>query len=454
MALSASNLLSEVSSNEVIQWSDQADLKETKATTEDNFKADQLIDEFRQGKTKKYKTADNPKASGVLLEFSYPEQWAEKEGTRPNTLKTFSDKDNFITLVICLEDFHDLFKAHIERNKQELSVQQKEAEYLRLRKVCRTSEEANRDLITNSLFSFYQGSPKVSKTIKSSIDGYPLFTTLVSGVPSHAGNEYPSDSIHNVIYINDQQVDLILSRFYPKKNNSEQSHFELYRLNKQFLQACIVLNGYNQKYINRAPPSKDTNNADAIRKNFSTDPNVTFKTLFADKTLQEIYEKAEKGDSNCQYMMGSFYATGEKVPKNGKTAFEWYKRSADQSNPAAQLLVGSCYVFGLGVARDLDGGLKWIKKSSDQGFPKAQTMLGLAYLDGAGVPKDINKAVLLLQKACDQDDYEAMVRLGLIYYLGDLVPQDQNKARALWRRAAAGGYKEAVKVLEMDNKGK
>jgi TPR repeat protein len=190
------------------------------------------------------------------------------------------------------------------------------------------------------------------------------------------------------------------------------------------------------------------------KKQYTTDPNRTFRTEFFGTEFQEIYRKAEEGDSNSQYMIGSFYGTGEKVPLDYKKALEWFRKSADQGNPAAQLLVGTYYVQGIGTARDVNSGIAWIQKASDQAFPKAQYLLGMAYMDGAGVNRDYQKAISLFQKASDQCDYEAMVKLGFIYYLGDLVPQDQNKARALWRKAASGGYKEAVKVLEMDKNGK
>lgn len=446
-------LLAEDSNNQVIQWSDFIDLKETKKDHEDNFKADQLLDDLRQGRTKKYKTAEDPKACGILLEISYPEQWVEQEGTRPNTLKKFFDKNSLIVLAVYLEDFNGLIKSHLEKTKRGQSDQQKEAERFRLSELCKTSEEANNELLKNSFFNFYKEPPIVSKTIKSSVDGYPLFTTLVTGTGMHAGNEYPAISIHNFVYINDQLINLYLSKYCLADANVDQALFQLHRLNQQMLQTCIVLNRYNQKNVT-GTTAKNTNYLSSTKESYSTDPRVTFRTVFSDKTVQEVYEKAERGDSNCQYAMGAFYATGEKVPKDDKKAFEWYKRSAEQNNPAGQLLVGTCYVQGQGIGRDIAEGLRWINKSADQGFPKAQMMLGLAYLDGVGMSKDISKAIFFLQKASDQNDYEAMVKLGLIYYLGDLVAQDQNKARALWKRAAAGGDKEAVKVLEMDKKGR
>ena len=425
-------------------------MQETKKDQKENFTVDTLIEDLRQGRTKKYKTTDNPKANGVLLEISYPEKWEEQEGTRPNTLKKFCDKESKVVLVVCVDNLKGFVESDVEKRKPSSTLQEKEGEVIQLCELLKTNEEANAELLKNSLSGLYKSLPKFSKTLKNNIDGNPLFITLVSGVQQHAGNEFATDAIHNVLYINNQYVDLVLSRFYPEANNSEQSLYELHKLNKQILHNCLVLNQYNRTSRNENLLSGTNSTA----QQYTTDPQITFRKIFSDKTVQEVYEKAEKGDGNSQYTLGAIYATGEKVPKDDKKAFEWYKKSADQNNPAGQLLVGLHFIGGLGVPRDLNEGLKWIKKSSDQNFPRAQMMLGLAYLDGAGVSKNINKAVYLLQQASDQNDYQAMVKLGLIYYLGELVPQDQNKARDLWRRAAAGGDKEAVKVLEMDKRGR
>ena len=41
---------------------------------------------------------------------------------------------------------------------------------------------------------------------------------------------------------------------------------------------------------------------------------------------------AELGDAHAQYLLGRMYRKGEGVPQDYKTAFKWYKLSAEQGN--------------------------------------------------------------------------------------------------------------------------
>jgi hypothetical protein len=51
--------------------------------------------EFSRGFTKKYRTANHPKAKGLDFEVSVPESWKAREGNRPNIIQFFKGKNGY-----------------------------------------------------------------------------------------------------------------------------------------------------------------------------------------------------------------------------------------------------------------------------------------------------------------------------------------------------------------------
>ena len=56
-------------------------------------------------------------------------------------------------------------------------------------------------------------------------------------------------------------------------------------------------------------------------------------------------------------------------------AVKWFRRSAEQGNPAAQHDLGLCYADAIGVARDQEQALKWFRLAAEQGYAKTQLYL-------------------------------------------------------------------------------
>ena len=61
--------------------------------------------------------------------------------------------------------------------------------------------------------------------------------------------------------------------------------------------------------------------------------------------------------------------------KNLKEAFNWYRRSGEQGDPAGQLELGLCYQHGCGVGNDLVKAKFWIKKAALNGNDEARKIL-------------------------------------------------------------------------------
>ncbi len=129
--------------------------------------------------------------------------------------------------------------------------------------------------------------------------------------------------------------------------------------------------------------------------------------------LPEIRSKAENGDAQAQFNLGSYYRTGVGVAKDASEAVKWFRRAAEQGHAAGQCALGSCYANAVGVARDDVEAVKWYRKAAEQGLAEAQYNLGICYHTGEGVTKDPVEAVKWYRKAAEQGFAEAQHNLGV-----------------------------------------
>jgi GAF domain-containing protein len=66
----------------------------------------------------------------------------------------------------------------------------------------------------------------------------------------------------------------------------------------------------------------------------------------------DLHARAEKGDAEAQFMLGTLYRNGDGVRQDDQKAVEWFHRSADQGYPLALSALGSSYWAGRGVHQD------------------------------------------------------------------------------------------------------
>ena len=127
--------------------------------------------------------------------------------------------------------------------------------------------------------------------------------------------------------------------------------------------------------------------------------------------FEVLTKKAESGDAESQFLLGSAYDKGEGVKRDFGRAVEWYSKAAGQGNVDAQFNLGVSYEQGQGVDRDLKIAVKWYHKAADQGDSDAQFNLGETYEGGRGVEQDFDEAINWFSKAAEQGDAEAQKRL-------------------------------------------
>jgi TPR repeat protein len=134
-------------------------------------------------------------------------------------------------------------------------------------------------------------------------------------------------------------------------------------------------------------------------------PSATQKSTEAEtpeKKLADLMKRAEQGNTQAQFNLGSMYHKGEGVPKDAAKAVEWYQKPAEQGNAVAQSNLGSMYDEGEGVPKDAAKAVEWWQKAAEQGNALAQIKLGDAFQWGWGVKKNAAKAFELYEKAATQ----------------------------------------------------
>lgn len=97
----------------------------------------------------------------------------------------------------------------------------------------------------------------------------------------------------------------------------------------------------------------------------------------------ELIRKAESGDAEAQYQLGTNYWLGlDGFPKNEKETAKWMLKSAEQGHAMAQRYIGDFYYCGwMGFSKNKDIAESWYLKSAAQGNDEVYFMLGLFYED-------------------------------------------------------------------------
>jgi TPR repeat protein len=127
----------------------------------------------------------------------------------------------------------------------------------------------------------------------------------------------------------------------------------------------------------------------------------------------EILKRAEAGDADAQYNLGSCYENGNGVTVDYKEALKWYRKCAEQDNANAQCTIGFFYERGKGVTQDYKEALKWYRKSATQGNAVAQRCIGDCYFEGKGVPLDGDEAVKWYTKSKATEQGDELAKKGL-----------------------------------------
>lgn len=86
--------------------------------------------------------------------------------------------------------------------------------------------------------------------------------------------------------------------------------------------------------------------------------------------------KADAGDTNSQFLVGSAYLSGANgLPQDAKKAIEYLRKAADVEHPHAAFALGCVYADGIGVTQNLDYARNWASKAQSLGVIRAADLL-------------------------------------------------------------------------------
>jgi TPR repeat protein len=141
-------------------------------------------------------------------------------------------------------------------------------------------------------------------------------------------------------------------------------------------------------------------------------------------SIEDVQRKAEAGDREAQFRVGSAYDSGVGVPRDGAEAMKWYLRAAEAGHAEAQNSVGS----GLQAEKRYGEARIWYERAAAQGHALATNNLAYLHDLGLGVKQDRQKGFELYTRAADLGWAEAMWNLANMYGAGQLGEKDLDMA--------------------------
>ena len=91
------------------------------------------------------------------------------------------------------------------------------------------------------------------------------------------------------------------------------------------------------------------------------------------RSLELCRPAAEKGNADCQNLLGDMYRGGVGVKQDYAEAVKWYGKAAEQDLAEAQNSLGILYHDGRGLKQDFEEALTWFHKAAEQEAPKARS---------------------------------------------------------------------------------
>lgn len=160
--------------------------------------------------------------------------------------------------------------------------------------------------------------------------------------------------------------------------------------------------------------------------------------------LQWFSKAAKKGNSVAQNNLALFNFYGREVPQSYPEALKWFREASAGGHAMAQYNLALMYHHGYGTAVNLGEAAKWYEIAARQGLPDAQNAIAYMYEHGDGVVRDTEQAVKWYMKASDQNYAPAQFNLGMMYMQQN---EAHGQALAMFQKAATRGHKGAIRQL-------
>ena len=220
---------------------------------------------------------------------------------------------------------------------------------------------------------------------------------------------------------------------YSHKNTSKKNKLGL------FIDKCLERH-YKKKFRKKAlkwfKKAADQGSSRAMSDIAHIYEDKEFKTRKKyEKSLYWTQKAADNGDAHCQWELGLFYRSLGKL-EHHKTAFDYFKKAAEQNCFPAQYNLGEYYEKGLAVEKSYDEAFKWYEKS----YYRSRGTVVLCklanfYFFGLGVEQSYEKAVFYYKEAAEKYSEEAKLMLAICYKAGLGVEQNDEEAERLYNES-------------------
>lgn len=154
---------------------------------------------------------------------------------------------------------------------------------------------------------------------------------------------------------------------------------------------------------------------------------------------------AEGGDHRAMAAVAACYESGVGVHQSIEQSRQWYIRAAQHGNPHACLSL----VRLESKAGNMAAATRWLRPLAEAGSEDAQLMCGKMCMAGLVGENHDELAVRYLRFAAMQGNAEACFLMGCCYANGLGVPRNEALMLGWLVNAAAGGYEEAVDMLNL-----
>ena len=132
--------------------------------------------------------------------------------------------------------------------------------------------------------------------------------------------------------------------------------------------------------------------------------NVNAKLLLQIVASGILVNSLSGGETAAEQVKNALrYYNGENGKVDYASAFENFRKAAEQGNAEAQYYLGSCFLNGTGTARNPQEAARWFAKAAEQKLPAAQMWLGICYQKGLGVKQNDAEALKYLTFAADNN---------------------------------------------------
>ena len=163
--------------------------------------------------------------------------------------------------------------------------------------------------------------------------------------------------------------------------------------------------------------------------------------------VENTREKAQKGDAQAMYDMGTYYAKGDGVQANFNNAFTWFQRSAEAGHPAGWTEIGRFYKNGIGRSINYEKGYENYSKGAALNHPQGTYMKAYMEYKGLGCTQSYETSEKTLQKGISLNSLGCMYMMGVCYRNGFGVTMNRDSALYWLNKSADAGFTLSTQEL-------